>query len=174
MKRAIMVGAALIAFTSFANAESLAEKTGINSVLGVSPSTSDFVRQVAISDMFEIESSRLAKEKGDVAATAFANHMISAHEKTSQQLKSLVSERGLKVELPAGLDKSHEGKLDDLKKLSGGDFTKSYKDEQVKAHKAAVDLFDRYAKAGDNDSVKQWAATTLPELRAHLDIAEKL
>ena len=36
-------------------AQSVGEKTGVNSVLGISPSTPDFVKQVAISDMFEIE-----------------------------------------------------------------------------------------------------------------------
>ena len=35
--------------------QSVGEKTGVNSVLGISPSTPDFVKEVAISDMFEIE-----------------------------------------------------------------------------------------------------------------------
>ncbi len=41
-------------------------------VLGVSPSTADFVKQVAISDMFEIEASKLAQQKGNAAEKAFA------------------------------------------------------------------------------------------------------
>jgi putative membrane protein len=39
-----------------ASAQSLGEKTGVNSTLGMSPSTADFVQEVAISDMFEIRS----------------------------------------------------------------------------------------------------------------------
>lgn len=46
-------------------AQSVSEKTGVNSVLGVSPSTVDFVKQVATSDMFEIESNKLAQQKGN-------------------------------------------------------------------------------------------------------------
>ncbi len=125
---------------------SLAEKTGVNSMLGVSPSTPDFVRQVAISDMFEIQSSMLAKQRGDAAEQAFAEKMIEAHGKTTAALKE----------------------------LTGADFNKRYRDDQVKAHKDAIDLFERYAKGGDNEALKQWARATPPELRSHLDMADKL
>ena len=37
-----------------ATAQSLTEKTGINSLIGRAPSTQDFVTEAAISDMFEI------------------------------------------------------------------------------------------------------------------------
>lgn len=53
----ILVGPAL--------AQSLGEKTGVNSMLGVVPDTADFVKAVAISDMFEIDSSKLAEQKGN-------------------------------------------------------------------------------------------------------------
>ena len=44
-------------------AESVGEKTGINSVLGLSPTTHDFVQEAAISDIFEIEASKLAEQR---------------------------------------------------------------------------------------------------------------
>ena len=43
-------------------AQSAGEKTGVNSVLGISPTTPDFVKEVATSDMFEIQSSKLARQ----------------------------------------------------------------------------------------------------------------
>jgi putative membrane protein len=46
-------------------AQSVGEKTGVNSTLGIAPSTADFVKEVAISDMFEIDSSKLAQDKGN-------------------------------------------------------------------------------------------------------------
>lgn len=177
MKPAIILAAAVVAALGFAapsRAESITEKTGVNSALGVSPSTPDFVRQVAISDMFEIESSMLAKQKGDSAEKTFADHMIEAHGKTSSQLKTLISAHGVNVDLPHALDNAHQAKLDDLKKLSGADFKKNYKDDQIKAHKDAIDLFERYAKGGENLPLQKWASSTLPDLKAHLDMAEKL
>lgn len=52
------------------------EKTGVNAVLGISPSTADFVKQVAVSDMFEIELSKLAAERADQATKTFAQQMV--------------------------------------------------------------------------------------------------
>jgi putative membrane protein len=45
---------------------------------------------------------------------------------------------------------------------------------QVSAHKDAVDLFERYAKGGDNAALKAWADKTLPALRHHLEMAQNL
>jgi putative membrane protein len=62
MNRTILVLATLLVAAP-ALAQSVGEKTGVNSVLGVSPSTADFVKQVAISDMFEIESNKIVQQK---------------------------------------------------------------------------------------------------------------
>ena len=35
-------------------------------------------------------------------------------------------------------------------------------------------LFDAYAKGGDNPELKGWAGKTLPHLKEHLSMAEKL
>ena len=56
---------ALVLLATPAMAQSIGEKTGINSTLGISPATEDFVKQAAISDMFEIQSSKLAQERGN-------------------------------------------------------------------------------------------------------------
>jgi putative membrane protein len=53
----------LLAGAAFA--QSAAEKTRVNSTLGISPTTADFVKEVAISDMFEIDSNKLAQDKGN-------------------------------------------------------------------------------------------------------------
>src|ERR1044072_2242204 len=61
-------------------AQSAAEKTGVNSVMGVAPKTEDFITEAATSDMFEIESSKLAVERSSDAATkTFAQQMITDH-----------------------------------------------------------------------------------------------
>ena len=82
---------ALVLLATPAMAQSVGEKTGINSTLGISPATEDFVKQAAISDMFEIQSSQLAQERGNAAEKSFAATMIKDHEKTTSDLKSMVS-----------------------------------------------------------------------------------
>lgn len=155
--------------------QSLGERTGVNSALGISPTTRDFITQAAISDMFEIESSRLALERATDAPTkAFAQQMITDHTKTSDELKGLIATANLQVTLPTALDKAHQEKLDRLKTLNGADFTKRYHDIQEDAHEDAVSLFKRYASGGDVPALKDWAGRTLPALQQHLKVADEL
>jgi len=173
MKRtAIVLGCLMLATPVMA--QSVGEKTGVNSVLGISPSTADFVKQVAISDMFELQSNKLAADKGNPAEKAFAKQMIADHTKTSEDLKAMVSGGKVKAELPTALDDSHQSKLDKLNAQNGADFSETFDDQQVAAHKDAVSLFERYAKSGDNAPLKDWAGKTLPKLQHHLQMAQQL
>jgi putative membrane protein len=173
MKRAVMLlGSVMLVSPLFA--QSMGEKTGVNSVLGISPTTPDFVKEVAISDMFEIESSKLAEQRGSAQEKSFAQQMITDHTKTSAELKQLVSGGKVKMELPSSLDSSHQSELDKMKDASGQNFSADFDSDQVSAHKDAVSLFERYAKSGDNADLKDWAGKTLPVLRHHLDMAQEL
>ena len=139
------------------------------------PAAQDFVKKVAISDMFEIQSSQLALSKQpDKDTKPFAQKMVMDHQKTSKELKSLVDGGKVKATLPSALDAEHQKMLDDLKAKNGKDFDSSYDQIQVKAHQDAIALFDAYAKDGDDPELKRWAAKTLPHLKEHLTMAEKL
>jgi putative membrane protein len=173
MRRPVLaLGCLLLA--SPALAQSAGEKTGVNSALGISPTTADFVKEVAISDMFEIESSKLAEDKGNAPEKKFASQMVTDHTKTSTELKGLVSSGKVKAELPDALDSSHQSKLDKLKGEGGKDFSSNFDSDQVSAHRDAVSLFERYAKGGDNADLKNWAGKTLPALQHHLEMAQAL
>jgi putative membrane protein len=138
-------------------------------------STEDFVKKVAISDMFEIRSSELALTKQPDADTKpFAEKMVADHRKTSTELKDLVDSGKVKAELPAGLDSEHQQILDELRGTDGKEFDRRYDRIQLVTHREAVSLFDAYSKSGDNPDLKRWAATTLPHLKEHLTMAEKL
>ncbi len=174
MRKSIIILAACALIAGPAAAQSIGERTGINELLGITPSTPDFVKEAAISDMFEIESSKLAAQKAtDEATKNFANQMVTDHTKTSTELKEAVASDP-KTPVPNELDSSHQSKLDKLKGLTGADFTKQYHDDQVTAHKNAVNLFQRYAKGGDSEKLKSWAAKTLPDLEKHLQLAQGL
>ncbi|MTW17937.1 DUF4142 domain-containing protein [Rhodoplanes serenus] len=142
--------------------------------LGAAPPAAEFVRKAAISDMFEVQSSQLAREKADQEGRQFAATMLQAHTKTTGELRELVTSGKVKAELPAGLDDEHRQKLERLRGLSGKAFEDAYETMQVEAHQTAVQLFSAYAQGGDDPELKQWAAKTLPELERHLGMAEKL
>ena len=137
-------------------------------------STSEFVKKAAISGLFEVESSRLVEPKADRDTKPFAEKMIRDHTEANNELKSLVQSGKVKAEIPTGLDPEHQKKLDELKGLSGKELDSTYDQIQLRAHQEAVELFTKYSEDGDNSALKQWAAKTLPELKQHLSMAEKL
>jgi len=169
-----LVGVCLL-FAASAQAEGIGEKSGVNSVLGVSPSTQDFVTEAAMGDMLEIESGKLAQQQAsNPKVKQFANQLITDHQKTTDELKALVQSGKVKVNLPTAMDKSHQSKLDKLKSQSGANFDKEFDDMQRSAHKDATSLFERYAKGGENSDLKAFASKTLPTLQHHLMMAEDL
>ena len=60
MKRIILVATICTALSSAAFAQSVGEKTGVNSALGIAPKTEDFVEEAATSDMLEIAAAKIA------------------------------------------------------------------------------------------------------------------
>ena len=148
---------------------------GLFASVALAQTAQDFATKVAISDMFEIQSSQLALSKQPDADTKpFAEKMVQDHQKTSNELKALVDGGKVKATLPTALDAEHQKLLDDLKAKNGKDFDQSYDQVQLKAHRDAVALFEAYAKTGDNSDLKSWAGQTLPHLKEHLSMAEKL
>ncbi len=170
----LLVTVALLMMSTPTFAQTAAEKTGVNSLIGVAPKTEDFVTEAATSDMFEIESSKLATERADDPTKVFAKQMIADHQKTSAELKQLVDSGKVKASIPTAMTSAQKSTLDKLNGLQGEDFTKQYHSDQVSAHKDAVDLFKRYGEGGDNPDLKAWAATTEPALEHHLMMAQDL
>jgi putative membrane protein len=173
-KLAISATLATLLVATAVSAQSIGEKTGVNSALGISPTTQDFVKEAATSDMLEIDTAKVAQDKGNADEKKFAEQMITDHTKTSNELKSMVSSGDVKADLPKDLDKSSQDKLDKLRNAKASDFASDYDPMQVSAHKDAVSLFERYSKSGDNAKLKDWAGKTLPTLQHHLEMAENL
>jgi putative membrane protein len=112
--------------------------------------------------MFELQSNKLAEERGTAAEKAFAATMIKDHTKTSDELKTLVKNGDVKEELPTSIDSSHQSKLDKLSGYKRTDFGSEFGSQQVNAHEDAVSLFERYSNGGENPKLKDRAGKTLP------------
>jgi putative membrane protein len=139
------------------------------------PSASDFAQNVAMSDMYEVEAGKIANQKGQSPQVkGFGQMMVEAHSKTTEDLKSVLANEKLKVDLPTKFDSKHQKLIDDLTAASNENFDKMYANQQVNGHEEAAKLFDSYAKDGDNASLKQFAQATLPVIQEHLVEAKKL
>jgi putative membrane protein len=139
------------------------------------PSTPDFARKAALSDLYEVEAGKIASEKGQSdAVKQFGQHMVEAHTKTTEELKSIIASEKLDIKLPDKLDKKAQRMIDALNEAKPDEFDATYAAQMVKAHGKAADLFDEYAESGDNAALKQFAANTLPTIKEHLRDAKKL
>ena len=139
------------------------------------PSTTDFIQKAAMSDMYEVEAGKIATQKGQTAPVkGFAEMMVDAHSKTTEELKGIIASEKINVDLPTKLDAKHQKLIDDLNTASSADFDSTYAKQQVDGHQEAVDLFNSYAKKGNNAALKAFAQKTLPVIQQHLDAAKKL
>ncbi len=172
MRKVGLAITACLLLTAPAVGQSIGEKTGVNSVMGITPKTADFVREVASSEMFAIQSSQLAAFKTQGNVLAFANRMQTDYAKTMSELKSLAQQAGVTV--PLEMSSSQQNMFDELNSLSAKKFAKQYLKDQVRVHKGVVSLFKRYGKGGENAQLKDWANHTLHTLQHHLDVAQQL
>jgi putative membrane protein len=134
----------------------------------------NFVTLAAASDMFEVQSSKIALQRStDAAVKRFAQMMIDAHTKTTATLKGLIADQS-NLSPPTALPSDLQAKLDKLGSVSPADFDKTYLDDQVDGHQSTLNVMQRYAKDGDQEPLKQFAASTAPTVQQHLDKAKAL
>jgi putative membrane protein len=132
----------------------------------------DFVDKAAVGGKFEVDSSKIAQDKvTDQNVKEFAQKMIEDHNAANAKLQSIAGEQ--KLQLPVDLDAPHRS---ELQKLQHGKapLDQPYVDMQRSAHADAVSLFESYAKDGDNGPLKVFAQETLPTLKMHKEMIEKI
>ncbi|MFC5068883.1 DUF4142 domain-containing protein [Flaviflagellibacter deserti] len=128
-----------------------------------------FVTKAAMSNMFEIESSKVAVEKAkDPEIKKFAQQMISDHTKAGKEMMAVAPDA------PKELDAAHLAKVEKLKEAEGEKFDAAYIDEQVVAHDEAVALFTKFSTEAETPKLKEFAAKTLPTLKEHQEHVKDL
>lgn len=137
-------------------------------------SDADFAQRVANSDAFEIQSSELAAQRAQRQEVKdFAAMMVRDHTQTTQELSALAPQVNLTPPTPQ-LDAQKQGQVDSLRSQSGEAFDDAYLDAQVAAHEEAVRLFESYIAGAQPGPLRDWANTTLPKLRTHLQQVQQL
>jgi putative membrane protein len=115
-------------------------------------SDDDFVRDVALKNMAEIELSRLALDKAtNLEIKSFAQKMVDDHSAAGNKLQSIVL--GQPVEWPAQLDDKHRKTSDELAQKDGADFDPAYVKAMIDAHQ---DLAAKLESRLDVQSLADW------------------
>lgn len=143
-------------------------KTAEQAVDGnISARTEKFITNATIANKFEIDTSKLALDRSeDAEVRAFAQRMIEDHTKAGESMKAVLP-TDANPTLGSMYDAKHEAKLDQLRNIREDQFDAAYVKVQTQAHDEAVTLFGDYAKNGDEKDLKDFAAATLPTLKAH-------
>jgi putative membrane protein len=130
-----------------------------------------FIEKAAEGGMAEVQLGKLATQKaGADQVKQFGQRMVDDHSKANDQLKQVASSKN--VTLPTDVDKSTKREMDKLSKLSGADFDREYMKNMVSDHKKDVSDFKSEASRAKDPDVKQFAASTLPTLQEHLQLAQ--
>jgi len=125
-----------------------------------------FAMDAAMGGMAEVQLGKLAAEKAtNPDVKQFAQRMVDDHGKANDEFKTVASKES--IDLPSSLDSKHQATIDRLSKLSGADFDKAYVKEMVKDHDMDVKEFQRESQNGQNASIRDFAAKTLPTVQEH-------
>ncbi|WP_262029936.1 DUF4142 domain-containing protein [Microvirga sp. Mcv34] len=132
----------------------------------------EFVPTAASSNLFEIQSSRVALQRSrNPEVRRFAQQMIRDHNAASRRMTAVVRRAGLPMPPPA-MNAKHQQMLATVQ--SAPDFDAAYINAQLMAHQEAVALFTSYSSNGDVPQLAQFAGATLPTLEMHLEHAQSL
>jgi putative membrane protein len=133
-----------------------------------------FATQAAVISKAEIELGQLAMEKSqDASVRKFAQRMVKDHQIADSKLQKIAAAEN--ITLPQTLDAQHQALKQKLSKLDGAAFDHEYAKAMAKGHGEAVALFESASQAQQMPSeLKQFAASTLPTLKEHREMAESL
>ncbi len=135
---------------------------------------SAYMEMAHSSDMFEIESSRMALQMSrSEAVRGFAQMMVNDHTRMMNEMMAMAGPMGMNMASMPMMPK-HMAMLERLRGSSAADFDMMYKREQMMAHEEAVMMHRTYAKSGDNPKLRTMAAKAVPMVTAHLARARTL
>lgn len=144
-----------------------------SSAAALSKSDKTFMHKAAQGGLAEVQLGQLAQQQGGSdAVKEFGQRMVTDHQAANEKLQSIAQAQN--VELPTTLSKRDQEKLTKLQSLHGAAFDKAYVSDMRRDHKTDIKEFEHEAKHGKDAQIKQFADSTLPTLKEHLAMAEKL
>lgn len=135
-------------------------------------STDTFLKEVAVSNMAEIQAGKLAMDKAtDPKVKDFASMMVSDHEKMANDLMQFAQKKN--VTLPTDLDARRTAVMKRLGEQK--DFDKAYLQQMVHDHEELLGFMKRYGSKMPKDTdTSALLASAMPVIQKHRDEAVAL
>lgn len=132
-----------------------------------------YVEMAAASDLFEIQSGRLAAQRAQSGAVrSYGQMLVDHHSRTTAQLSAAAMAAG--VTPTPDLMPMQAQMMTELRASSGSNFDQVFIRQQIQAHEMALALHNNYAANGDTPALRVVAAAAAPIVRQHLDQARTL
>lgn len=139
----------------------------------VTPADQAYVQNAAMSDLFEIETSRLALEKATLPSIkTYAQMMIDEHGQSSEELKAAAQAAGVPV--PAALPADKLAKVEALRRLQGAEFDRQYLADQRSAHQETLAKVNAYLAAGTPGPLRDHASKLTGVVQKHLTVLGRI
>ena len=134
-----------------------------------------YAQMAAASDMYEIESSRLAAQKSqNQAVKQFAQMLVRDHQKSTNDLMAAVKQAQPPITVTPAMNMEQQANMQALNAVGAADFDRTYLQQQVQAHQKALTMVTGYAQGGDVPALKQHASTVAGPIQRHLQQAQQL
>ena len=120
----------------------------------------DFVNDLAVAGMAEVELGRMASEKGaSPDVKKFGKMMVDDHTAAGDKLKAIATQHN--IAWPASLDDKHRDLRDKLAKLTGAEFDREYMSAMVDGHETVVDKLESRI---DKTTLAKWKTETTDQV----------
>jgi len=130
---------------------------------------SSFILTAGSFGLLQAKLGKLAEEKGSSPAVKdYGKRMTADYSKINEQLEAAAKQAAYPK--PVML-REHQQTYERFLRMGKGSFDKKYMAEAVSDHTDAVRLYQRQAETGRVASLKQLAATLLPEVQQHMELA---
>jgi putative membrane protein len=133
-----------------------------------------FIQDAAESGMFEVQIAQLAASKAtNPDVKSLATTLVNDHTNANNELVQLANSK--KVELPAAPPRGKRKDIEQLGKLSGNEFDRRFlREVGIKDHEKDIKNFEKASERAKDRDLKAWIDKSLPKLREHLAMAQKL
>jgi putative membrane protein len=140
----------------------------------VSSADADFAASAAEANNGEIALAKMALQKtNEPSVRMLASRMLADHTKAGAQLATIAQTEQIKLPAPTALMQPDADMQKTLSGMNSHPFDITYVNSQLTDHQAAIALFQKEAQDGSDPALKQFAASTLPTLQAHLRLAQQ-
>jgi putative membrane protein len=143
---------------------------GATSAATLGRTTEGFVTNASVSNLYEIESGRIAGERAkNPALKSFGQQIVKDHTAMMAEMKAAAPAAG-NVTMPTVMDERRQGMIENLRQAPEEAFDGVFRAQQVAAHEESLTLHRTYAENGDNAQLKALAAKGAPMIQAHLEM----